>query len=93
MNVLIFGDQATAYHNNLRGKVHQKHMPALTSFLEQANAALKDEVALQSGLIRRTIPDFSTLLDLVDWLDESNVSNPAVESAICTISQIACFIR
>ena len=93
MNVFLFGDQANEYNNNLRGKLHQKHMPALTSFLEQANAALKDEVALQPGLIRKTIPNFSTLLDLVDWLDESKVSNPAIESAICTISQIACFIR
>ena len=93
MNIFLFGDQATDYHNNLRGKLHQKHMPILTSFLEKANAALKDEVAHQSILTRKTIPDFSTLHDIVEWLDGSNVSNPAVESAICTISQIACFIR
>ena len=93
MNIILFGDQATNYHSNLRGKIHQKDTPALTSFLEKANAALREEIAQQSGLIRKTIPDFSTLLDLVEWLDESNVSNPAIESAICTTCQIACLIR
>ena len=93
MDILLFGDQAVDYHNNLRRKLHQKHMPALTSFLEGATAALKDEVAHQSALTRRSIADFSTLLDIVDWLDRSSVSHPAIESAVCTISQIACFIR
>ena len=93
MKILLFGDQATEYYSNLRGKLHQKHMPTLTSFLEKANVALKDEVAHESALTRKAIPDFSTLLDLVDCLAGSDVSNPAIESAVCTISQIACLIR
>ena len=93
MDILIFGDQATDFHNNLRAKLHQKGLPSLTSFLESATAALKDEVSHQPVLTRKALPDFSTLLDIVDWLDGSNISNPAIESAICTLSQVACLIR
>ncbi|KAI4231872.1 MAG: hypothetical protein LQ349_005331 [Xanthoria aureola] len=92
MNILLFGDQATDYHNNLRNKLRERNNPILTSFLDQANAALCEEVARQPRLIRDTIPSFSTLLELVDWFDSAKTSNPAVESATCTICQIACLI-
>ncbi|KAI4249496.1 MAG: hypothetical protein LQ352_005609, partial [Teloschistes flavicans] len=92
MNILLFGDQATDYHNNLRLKLREKRNPTLSAFFERANAALCEEVAQQPRLVRDTIPSFSTLLDLVDWFDEVKTSNPAVESAICTICQIACLI-
>ncbi|KAL8801213.1 MAG: hypothetical protein Q9182_004607 [Xanthomendoza sp. 2 TL-2023] len=92
MSILLFGDQATDYHNNLRVKLREKNNPLLSSFLDQANVALCEEVARQPRLVRDTIPSFSTLLDLVDWFDEVKTSNPAVESAICTICQIACLI-
>lgn len=93
MKILLFGDQATDYHNNLRKKLHQKNSPVLSSFFDKTKAALREEVSLQSRLVRDTIPSFSNLLDLVDWSDEAKVANPAVESAICTTCQIACLIR
>ena len=93
MEIFIFGNQATDYHTNLRTKLRQKSNPLLTSFLERANAALREEIAQQPRLIRDTIPEFSTLIDLVEWFEESDVSNPAMESAICCICQISCFIR
>ncbi|KAL8720159.1 MAG: hypothetical protein Q9225_002947 [Loekoesia sp. 1 TL-2023] len=93
MKILLFSDQATDYHDNLRKKLHQKNSPILSSFLEKTNAALREEVALQPRLVRDTIPSFSNLLDLVDWFDETKVPNPAVESAICTTCQIACLIN
>ncbi|KAL8729534.1 MAG: hypothetical protein Q9181_004967 [Wetmoreana brouardii] len=92
MKILLFGDQAVDYHNNLRKKLHQKNSPILSSFFEKTNAALREEVALQSGLVQDTIPSFSNLLDLVDWLDEAKAINPAIESAVCTTCQIACLI-
>ncbi|KAL8657213.1 MAG: hypothetical protein Q9226_002153, partial [Calogaya cf. arnoldii] len=92
MRVLLFGDQATDYHNNLRLKLREKNSPLLSSFLDQANAALCEEIARQPRLVRDSIPPFSTLLDLVDCFDEARTSNPAAESAICTICQIACLI-
>ncbi|KAI4121902.1 MAG: hypothetical protein LQ338_006102 [Usnochroma carphineum] len=92
MKILLFGDQATDYHNNLRKKLHQKNSPVLSSFFDKTKAALREEVSLQSRLVRDTIPSFSNLLDLVDWSDEAKVANPAVESAICTTCQIACLI-
>lgn len=93
MKILLFGDQTTDYHNNLRIKLRETNNPVLSSFLDQANAALCEEVARQPRLVRDTIPPFSTLLDLVDWFDEAKTSNPAVESATCTTCQIACLIR
>ncbi|KAL9030755.1 MAG: hypothetical protein Q9196_001159 [Gyalolechia fulgens] len=93
MNILLFGDQTTDYHDNLRKKLHQKDNPVLSSFLEKTSAALREEVALQPRVVRDTIPSFFSLLELVNWFDESNVANPAVESAVCTTCQIACLIN
>ena len=93
MNIFLFGDQAANYSSNLVGKLRQKDTPVLTSFLEKVNVALKEEISQQPGLVQKTIPNFSTLLDLVEWFGKSSVSNPAIESAICTICQIACLIR
>ena len=93
MNIFLFGDQTTNYHNNLLEKLRQKDNPVLTSFLERVTAALRVEIAQQTGLVRRAIPDFVNLIDLVESFAESNVSNPIIESVICTTCQIACLIR
>ena len=93
MNIFLFGDQTADYNSNLIGKISHKDVPVLTSFLEKANVALREEISQQPGLVQRTIPSFSTLLDLVQWFSESGVSSPAIESAICTTCQIACLIR
>ena len=93
MNIFLFGDQTANYNSNLVGKLRQKDIPVLTSFLEKVNVALREEISQQPGLVRKTIPSFSTLLDLVQWFNESDVSSPAIESAICTTCQIACLIR
>ncbi|KAL9596553.1 MAG: hypothetical protein Q9219_005731 [cf. Caloplaca sp. 3 TL-2023] len=93
MKILLFGDQATEYHHNLRSKLYQKDNPVLSSFLEKTNAALREEVALQPRLVRDTIPSFSTLLDLVDWYDETKVTNTAIESAMCTTLLAVTLVR
>ena len=93
MNILLFGNQGGDYHSNLRNKLHQKNNPVLTSFLERTNAALREEISQQPRLVRETMPQFSTLSDLVEWLNDPQVSNPAIESAICCVCQIACLIR
>ena len=92
IKVFLFGDQATNYHNNLRNKLHEGNSPLVSTFLDQANAALCEEIARQPRLVRDSIPPFSTVLDLLDCFDEARASNPAVESAVCTICQIACLI-
>ena len=92
MNILLFGDQAGNYHLDLRDKLHQKNNPILTLFLERANVALREEITKLPGLVRHKIPHFLTLLDLLELLDDPKILNPAIESAICTISQIACLI-
>lgn len=92
MKILLFGDQGGDYHLNLRDKLHQKDNPILVSFLEKTTAALHEEVTQQPRLIRESVPQFSTLLDLLETLDVPALSNPAIESAICCICQIACLI-
>lgn len=93
MDIFLFGDQTANYNSNLVEKLRQKDIPLLTSFLEKVNVALREEISQQPGLVRKTIPSFSTLLDLVQWFNESDVSSPAIESAICTTCQVACLIR
>lgn len=39
------------------------------------------------------MPSFNNLLDILDWHEKTEVSNPAIDSAICCITQIACLLR
>ena len=93
MNILLFGDQTSDFHPLLRKLLHKKGNPVLGSFLERANVALRDEITRQSSLTQEKMPQFTSISDLIERYQDSKTSNPAIESAIVCICQIACFIR
>lgn len=93
MRVLLFGDQTGDYHKIFRQVLHLKGNAILTSFLEKAYSALRDEVAQQPRAFREHTTDFTSIADLVTRYEESNArKNNALESALTFLSQISCFI-
>lgn len=93
MNVLLFGDQTSDCHSNLRKVLHQKGNVILTSFLEKVSVALRDEVSQQPRLVQARIPDFTSVTDLVERYHEMGSPNPILESSLMCICQLANFIR
>ena len=93
MNVLLFGDQTSDCHPLLRKLLHKKGNPVLSSFLERANVALRDEITRLSSLLQEKMPQFTNIADLIERYQDHKSSSPAVESAVMCICQIASFIR
>lgn len=93
MRILLFGDQTGDYHIIFRQVLQIKENAVLTSFLEKAYCALRDEVAQQPRAVREHIQDFTSIADLVARYEDSNAAkNNAIESALACLSQISCFI-
>lgn len=93
MQILLFGDQTGDYRTILRQIIHINENEILTSFLEKAYAALRDEVAQQPRVVRDQITGFSSISDLVARYEDSNTERSnALESVLTYLSQISCFI-
>jgi hypothetical protein len=92
MNVLIFGDQTADQKQLLRQIVNRKDSTLLTSFLERAAAAVRDEVEKLPKVKRASIPDFLTISHLIEAYYEKGSKLPQLESCLVTIAQLAHFI-
>lgn len=92
MNVLIFGDQTADQTTLLRQIVNRKDSTLLTSFLERAAAAVRDEVEKLPKIKRASIPDFLTISHLIEAYYEKGSKIPQLESCLVTIAQLAHFI-
>jgi hypothetical protein len=92
MNVLIFGDQTADQTQLLRRIVNRKDNTLLTSFLERAAAAVRDEVEKLPKIKRASIPDFLTISHLIEAYYEKGSKLPQLESCLVTIAQLAHFI-
>lgn len=92
MNVLIFGDQTADQTQLLRRIVNRKDNTLLSSFLERAASALRDEVEKLPKIKRASIPDFLTISHLIEAYNENDSKLPQLESCLVTIAQLAHFI-
>ena len=92
MNVLIFGDQTADQTQLLRQILKRKDNTLLSSFLERAAAAVRDEVEKLPKIKRASIPDFLTISHLIEAYYEKGTKLPQLESCLVTIAQLAHFI-
>jgi hypothetical protein len=92
MNVFIFGDQTADQLQLLRRFCSRKDNSLLTTFLERASVAVREEVQRLPKTQRDSIPDFLTISHLVEAYYEKGVKVPQVESTLVTIAQLAHFI-
>lgn len=93
MNVVLFGDE-TANVRAIFQRVHYyKQSSALVrSFLEKAYAALLEEAMTVPKSMRATIPDSTSIFDLMERYYDIGTPNPAIEGALLCICQMASFM-
>lgn len=92
MNILIFGDQTADQYPLLRKACAWKNNAPLTSFLERASVALREEAQKLPRTRREQIPDFLTIQDLVEGYYTKGLKVPQLESCMVTIAQLAHYI-
>jgi len=92
MDILVFGDQTAGQYPLLRKVCNRKDSPLLTSFLELAGVALRDEIQKLPRREREGIPDFLRISDLVEDYNNAKLKIPPIESVLVTIAQLAHFI-
>jgi hypothetical protein len=94
MSFLVFGDQSLDTDTFLTEFCQYGNPSVLTrSFLEQAGSALREEVNLLPALQRQKIPYFNSILELNKLYHAKTVKNPALDSSLLCIAQLAQYIE
>jgi hypothetical protein len=92
MNTFVFGDQTASQLTLLQKFVSRKDNIFLTTFLERAAVALREEVQRLTKPQRDTVPDFLTISHLLEAYTDKGVKVPQIESTLLTVTQLAHFI-
>ncbi|KAF7552262.1 hypothetical protein G7Z17_g4428 [Cylindrodendrum hubeiense] len=89
--VLLFGDLSVVFEDDLRALLHIRDNPLLSSFLEQAGARIRDEIGCLGTQQQSLFPRFTTLIDLVSKLGETE-GTPILRFCLLSICQVGQFI-
>lgn len=90
---LLLEDRSRCHILALKHLVHYMGNPLLTSFFEQTNLLLREEISRQFQSVQGQIPDFSALVKLVEKSHDDAASTvPAVEFSLSCIYQIGTLI-
>ncbi|WPG97329.1 conidial yellow pigment biosynthesis polyketide synthase [Acrodontium crateriforme] len=90
--ILLFGDQTAEQYTLLHKVVLRKNNGLVTSFLERAATALREETAQLPRNQRDLVPDFLTVNDLIENYYQKGDKVPMIETALLTISQLGHYI-
>ena len=92
MDVILFGDQTVDPKQFLLKIVRRKGSPLLSSFLEQVQIALQDEISALPAICRKGVPAFSTPAELVERYHAAEQPSIAIESTLTCLAQLTHFI-
>jgi len=92
MDVILFGDQTVDPKQFLTKVLRRKGSPLLTSFLEQVQVALQDEISVLPATARKGLPAFSNVAELVERYHTAEQPNIAIESTLTCLAQLTHFI-
>jgi naphtho-gamma-pyrone polyketide synthase len=87
-HIILFGDSTVAFEDDLRQLLHHKVNGSLQSLFDGASLVFRREFASLPVDRRAWLPQFTTLLDLLDRL-EGTVGAPALKSGLLCLYQIA----
>lgn len=88
----LFGDQTSDIGDGLRRLLQAESHTIVSSFFQRCFHALRREVSTLCPSERSTFPRFTSITDLLVKRFEKG-SNPALESTLTCIFQLACFIQ
>lgn len=92
MDVVLFGDQTVDPKQFLLKLLRRKGYPLLSSFFEQVQVALQDEVSFLPSRNRHNLPPFSNIAELVDRYYEAGEPEIGIESTLTCLAQLSHFI-
>ncbi|KFZ09262.1 hypothetical protein V501_05642 [Pseudogymnoascus sp. VKM F-4519 (FW-2642)] len=90
--VLLFGDLAIRFEDELRQLVHIRGNESLRSFFDQVSYALRQEFGNLPSSQQDLFPRFTTLVDLVSKLVETE-GNPVLRFTLLPVCEIGQFIK
>jgi naphtho-gamma-pyrone polyketide synthase len=90
--LFVFGDQTTVFAPDLRKLAGVKNNSSLLNFFERVHLALREEIAGLPAPERKLFPRFSNLGELLARYEEA-ARNPALDSALSCVFQLACFLK
>ena len=91
MDVILFGDQ-TVDPAQFLIKVLRRKSPLLSSFLEQVQVALQEEISLLPATVRKELPAFSNVAELVERYQTADQPSVAIENTLTCLAQLTHFI-
>lgn len=92
MDVVLFGDQTVDPKQFLLKVLRRKGYPLLSSFFEQVQVALQDEITSLPSRSRRNLPPFSNIAELVERYYEADQPDIGIESTLTCLAQLSHFI-
>ncbi|ORY65292.1 polyketide synthase [Pseudomassariella vexata] len=93
MAFLLFGDQSLDTHSFLADFCRTGNPSVLSkTFLDQAGAALRDEIDKLPRIERQKVPVFKTLQQLNERYHAQSIKYPGIDSALLCVAQLAHYI-
>lgn len=90
--LVVFGDLAASFEEDLRNLLYQRDDEALQSFLARVAFSLRQELSLQPIAVQDLFPHFTTIIDVVSKLGETD-GTPVLRFFLLTVCQISQFIQ
>lgn len=91
--VLLFGDETGDFQGLLQKLCERQKGIIFSHFINRLNEILRDEVRRQPRYVKKFIPPFTDVLDLVTQYKDSNSRNQILETTLACICQLGSVIR
>jgi naphtho-gamma-pyrone polyketide synthase len=92
VELLLFGDLAASFEDELRGLLHISDNEALQAFFERTAFSLREELGRHPPAVQNLFPRFNTIIDLVSKLGDTE-GTPVLRFCLLTVCQLAKFMQ
>lgn len=93
LQVLLFGDETGDFRELLQKLCERQRGIVFSHFIVRLNEVLRDEVRQQPRYVKRLIPPFTDVLDLVKQYRDSTTRNQILETTLACVCQLGSVIR
>lgn len=91
--ILLFGDETADFRKSLLELCERHKGVVFSHFVTSLNAVLREEVRRQPRHVKKEIPPFSDVLELVKAYHEAKSRNQILETTLACICQLGSVIR
>jgi hypothetical protein len=91
-SLIVFGDLALSFEEDLRSLLHAREDEALQSFLDRVANALRHDLSYQPAAVQNLFPRFVSIIDILSKLGETE-GTPVLRFFLLTVCQISQFIQ